>query len=82
MDAGHSLTSPGYQKLSSGLILQWGYGYGYSYTPFPVPFPNACLYASCSSEAGYPNPQKANVSRFGVSSWAVGANVYWLAIGY
>lgn len=49
-DFGSSLAASGYQKLPSGLIVQWGQlsitllagGYTASVT-FPVSFPNACL---------------------------------------
>jgi hypothetical protein len=47
-----SLASAGYQKLPSGLIIQWGYksftntrGLGYVYTTnvtFPISFPSVC----------------------------------------
>lgn len=48
----YSLLSNGYQKLPSGLIIQWGYGVGVNaagtgnrgtYITFPIAFPNACL---------------------------------------
>ncbi|MET3135272.1 hypothetical protein AAKU55_005580 [Oxalobacteraceae bacterium GrIS 1.11] len=45
---GSSFASSGYQKLPSGLIIQWGQGptsngSGVSLATFPVAFPNACL---------------------------------------
>jgi hypothetical protein len=43
----NSLTTSGYQKLPSGLIIQWGTGTavasGTSTVTFPITFPNACL---------------------------------------
>jgi hypothetical protein len=36
----------GYQKLPSGIIIQWGIGTGgdsTTFTSFPIQFPNACL---------------------------------------
>jgi hypothetical protein len=44
-DAGKLFTSNGYQKLSNGLILQWGISgtANLSNNSFPIAFPNACL---------------------------------------
>jgi len=48
-DAGHSLETDGYQKLSNGLILQWGYVSGGISTDgsasvtFPIEFPTKVL---------------------------------------
>lgn len=48
-----SLVSSGYQKLPSGLIVQWG-GYTSNTSPsgltcnFPITFPNSCLQIVCS----------------------------------
>lgn len=44
-----SLSASGYQKLPSGLIIQWGaiVSAGGSWS-FPIAFPNACLSASVS----------------------------------
>lgn len=53
-DAGHSFGSNGYQKLSNGLIIQWGeytatMTHGTSYTAtFPVAFTNSCLQVDTS----------------------------------
>lgn len=49
-DAGHSFTENGWQKLSNGLILQWGRvllsGSKWNDTfTFPIAFPSKCLYA-------------------------------------
>ncbi|WP_281688496.1 phage tail protein [Pseudomonas citronellolis] len=57
----------GYQKLPSGLIIQWGtfpVGYGAALTPatsgvptrnsFPIAFPNACLSVSLTHAGGLP----------------------------
>lgn len=48
-----SLTANGYQKLPSGLIVQWGSAFarsadsvalsGEAYTPFPIAFPTSCF---------------------------------------
>lgn len=46
---GASLTSNGYQRLPSGLLIQWGQGStgadGRMLVTWPVPFPNVCLQA-------------------------------------
>ncbi|MCC5464567.1 gp53-like domain-containing protein [Pelosinus baikalensis] len=66
-DDGHLLSTDGYQKLSNGLIFQWGSSNlpatgttvaGKTVT-FPIPFPSACLQAyataagSVNSASGY-----------------------------
>jgi hypothetical protein len=49
----NSLTSSGYQKLPSGLIIQWGKSASFSSesgqtVTFPIAFPNVCLNASAT----------------------------------
>ena len=59
------LASSGYQKLPSGLIIQWGggiTGIGGSDFSFPIAFPNACRQATIS-----PGTSGANVYINGVS---------------
>ena len=46
-DFSKSFTANGYQKLPSGLIIQWGHTTLYSVT-FPVAFPNAVLSATAT----------------------------------
>jgi len=45
---GSSVTSPGYQKLPSGLIIQWGSvgtpASGHVTVTFPIAFPSTCLF--------------------------------------
>ncbi len=41
-DTAHSFTGNGYQQLSNGLIIQWGYDSNAT-TTFPIAFPNACF---------------------------------------
>lgn len=47
-DAGLNTSETGYQKLSNGLMLQWGFfsGFGDQNTTiwFPITFPNKCVY--------------------------------------
>ncbi|MBU9246359.1 gp53-like domain-containing protein [Burkholderia multivorans] len=73
-----SLASSGYQKLPSGLILQWGTWStttastqsngmyeGNSVTNFPIAFPNKCFFAE-------PTPFDVGGQGLGESSWVVG----------
>lgn len=80
-----SLGSFGYQKLPSGLIIQWGYsttitGAGDNLV-LPIPFPHDC---TVTSDAGYPGsgaPSIVSINRgsgppwttFKVWSWNLGA---------
>ena len=45
-----SAASPGYQKLPSGIIIQWGTNAvgASSFVTFPIPFPTACLCVTVS----------------------------------
>ena len=50
-----SLTSNGYQKLPSGLIIQWGrtsIAPGYKDVTFPIPFPTALLSINITPNIG------------------------------
>lgn len=92
---GSSLAANGYQRLPSGLILQWGATVGYQPpsgvgASFPIPFPNQCFHVSGSWSGG---PAAALMSMsFNVNGWSgyvdewVGTNnfgqVFWFAIGY
>jgi hypothetical protein len=65
---GASLTGNGFQKLSSGLIIQWGQcspSNGSFAVTFPTPFPNAGL-AAVANELGASAWTNANVSVYGV----------------
>jgi len=42
-DAAHSFATAGYQKLSNGMIMQWGTNAANSNVTFPIAFPNAVL---------------------------------------
>lgn len=85
----NSLTADGYQKLPSGLIIQWGRTTDTASTTFPITFPTAALaiYATFDS---LPTASQASTtarilstSTFSASWGAVtGDFVYWLAIGY
>lgn len=88
----HSFASNGYQKLPSGLIMQWGThshvgGTGEIVT-FPIPFPNACLNITTSNADGLGgnlNIQAYNLTttNFTAKNNNAGAvKSAWLAIGY
>lgn len=57
-----SIAASGYQKFSSGLLIQWGIvsipGFGAATWTFPVTFPSACfgVLAMCNSAAGTSGP--------------------------
>lgn len=87
---------PGYQKLPSGLILQWGRVDAVTASSsapvvFPIPFPNAllCPMATIMNTGGQPAAMAAGVSSGSVNGMTVFHNgnttptaISWLAIGY
>jgi hypothetical protein len=90
-----SANTNGYQKLPSGLIIQWGtLTTVVGSVTFPVTFPNACLGASATYSATASQSGKASapmVLSINASTLVIGANdynsvsqtgTYWLAIGY
>ena len=94
--ANQSKTSNGYQKLPSGLIMQWGSSTSTSSTTtitFPIAFPTAGLnvqvtgIASSSDTGGLdlstsPRASSLTTTQF-VTSTSTSANgFYWFAIGY
>lgn len=88
----HSFTSTGYQKLPSGLIMQWGthshVGGTGEIVAFPIPFPTACLNITTSNADGLGgnlNIQAYNLTttNFTAKNNNAGAvKSAWLAIGY
>lgn len=92
-----SKTTNGYQKLPSGLIIQWGItasavGDGsYATVTFPIAFPTSCLNASAtnSSTAGG-NLGATTISNITTTTMRVGhyngsanaCQIFWMAIGY
>lgn len=94
-DTGSSLSANGYQKLSSGLIMQWGttpsIGTDSSYAvTFPIAFPTACVSVQVCGKLG---------TITGASGYSIGTGSYtttavtiyndsnpqtvaWFAIGY
>ena len=96
--ANQSLASSGYQKLPSGLIIQWGQAVSSSsaalLVTLPVAFPNGALRAfSTPTDTVFSNMSAAepiSVSQIKVSAWIVSGGstvrtatqVQWFAIGY
>jgi hypothetical protein len=85
-DAGHSFNTNGYQKLASGLIIQWG-SYttsvgGTEYRSFPIPFPNAALSISNSWQYGQSICNVINRSTYSISSGSDSLIGTFTAIGY
>lgn len=93
---GASLTGDGYQRLPSGLIVQWGNCTNSSVsgavtTTFPIAFPNAChivLPVSASvGTANFATCESRTVTHFTSSLWGVGGSrvagypAFFLAIG-
>ena len=91
-DLGHSYSENGYQKLSNGLILQWGRVYVLASTlstvTFPVAFPTKCLtgFATISSNVNsalspiFTSQTKTTTGIKNTNTNAVYIN--WFAIGY
>lgn len=89
-----SLAASGYQKLPSGLIIQWGVtasiGTDASVTvTFPIAFPNACLCAVAQSNLTPGGTGGAAISTrsYTITTMLVGndltpASATWIAIGY
>lgn len=86
-----SVTGNGYQKLPSGLIIQWGGagvipGPGGGNITFPVAFPNAC-FAVFATAAGLPSSPLGiySITKTGTGidyySASDSANAFWFAIG-
>ena len=84
-----SLAANGYQKLPSGLIIQWGTATTSASAGvavnFPIQFPNSLLLLS--SNADSPNAYFANftsrtTSGFNASGWNMAANGARVAVGF
>lgn len=78
-----SLAANGYQKLPSGLILQWGTGNIGSFT-FPIVFPNACRGVFIQNN----DLTRTAVTTFSSSGFSAssdigsGDGIYWFAFGH
>lgn len=87
-----NLAANGYQKLPSGLIIQWGsviIGTTGVAINFPVAFPNVLLHVSgapiSSAVGGAGNPAFSSGSLTGTTAYPWGTGSYtcrWLAVGY
>ncbi|WP_213528800.1 gp53-like domain-containing protein [Paenibacillus cisolokensis] len=90
-NSGASFAASGYQRLASGLIIQWGsvsVPQGETVTvTYPIAFPGACRSVQLTTMSS--TAATANVTTTpGTTSFSVNHNyagtrsVYWLAIGY
>ena len=82
---GSTLTSPGWDKSTSGLILQWGTVTADSTVYFPIPFPDACFivtFGKITSDSSIPRATAIAKASFNYSSSDVAdGDSYWLALG-
>jgi len=82
-----SLTASGYQKLPSGMIIQWGQVTA-TITPttysFPIAFPTGCQGISCGSNAAASNIAIAPIStsQYSVTAQSGTPGGRWIAIGF
>lgn len=84
----------GYQKLPSGLIMQWGFYSGGAVNPitinFPILFPTACLNVQLTSSgaaaqilvAGTRTASSVIVRRWTDAGVEATGNFFWSALGY
>lgn len=87
-----SLAANGYQKLPSGLIIQWGsanYAAGVGAVVYPIAFPTATrsiqLTLQSSGAGSYSNDATGNISTTGFTAYQnspVNSSFFWIAIGY
>ena len=81
-DAGSSFTANGYQKLSNGLILQWGSVVVTASTvvnvTFPISFPNSCL-AIFQSNSGKTQSPTSGRQDFASTTFSWTANGFSVA---
>ena len=82
-----SKVASGYQKLPSGLIIQWGNAAattGGTAVSFPIAFPNGFLAAGVgiASVSSYPAFQNPTLSGFTFYCSTGTSSHYWIAIGW
>ena len=79
---GGSITTNGYYKLPSGLIIQWGYASSQqSSVIFPIAFPNTCLAVVVTRTGNYASA--ITITSYTKSGFAYysGGPIFWIAIG-
>ena len=84
------LVANGYQKLASGLIIQWGFTSGLVGTTrtitFPIAFPGICRSVQIQSTLASSNyvhtVNSKTASSFIMQNYGITADYYWMAIGY
>jgi len=88
-----SIGTNGYQKLPTGLILQWGYSQNGTVT-FPLAFPNACCsVVGTANLANSVDTDAVDIGTVSKTSFSLGVTKYpntaspsgyawWIAIGY
>ncbi|MDD3443206.1 MAG: hypothetical protein PHW89_08080 [Sulfurimonas denitrificans] len=90
-DSGHSFTTNGYQKLSNGLIIQWGDSGIVASVTFPIAFPTACknIQIAFKNEgtgttfvSGYLSADSITASGFTYGYTTASISRFWFAIGY
>jgi len=88
---GASLATNGYQRLPSGLIIQWGYSVGQvsnsNAVTFPIAYPNGLQSVTSMLNGGsnYPDTLVSASSTGFVwtrTTGSVGYAIHWMAIGY
>lgn len=81
--ANQSLATSGYQKLPSGLIIQWGpIAAGATNITFPIAFPTACTFAIASGSSTNVVSIVLSKTTTGFSINGTTASGTWYAIGY
>jgi hypothetical protein len=93
VNPGQSLGTNGYQKLPSGMIMQWGTtgsiaGNGSSAISFPINFPNNCLNVQITAQSFSTNQAHDSALSFGATGFTLqnrspgNCSFYWFAIGF
>lgn len=82
----YSTAANGYQKLPSGVIIQWGSqstATGGTAVTWPIAFPTACLTVVGTSTSSAGIVQITPISTTGATMYSNVANIVrWIAIGY
>lgn len=91
-DSDFTSTTSGYQKLPSGIILQWGSNYcaiaTYQTTTYPIAFPNGVLCVNATAQSWSSSctvnglTSKTNFGLYIGGTAGQNAYAYWFAVGY